>query len=235
MYTWWIGIDRDGAFLHLSHQWRVEGDVYEALMSLNFTGNASTPLMRRTYVEQASGYDDQLRAQGGQRCEDWDLALHIAEQSRLRVVPAYLVGYRRAAGSMSGKSHTMRKSHELVMEKTRHPVPPVTGRVYRWSESHFYLHLAEVSYRSGRLRGMLYWLGKACSMGPGALWSPWTAHLLAARLPEPAGRLVRSAWQKRCLRKSMRSLFGEGETGACLPASGTDVTLSGVPKRLQPA
>lgn len=235
VYTWWIGIDRAGDFLHFSHQWRVEGSVYEAMVSLNFTGNASTPLMRRTYVERAGGYDDQLKAQGGQGCEDWDLALRIARQSRVRVVPAYLVGYRRAAGSMSNESRTMRKSHELVMEKTRRLGPSMPDMIYRWSESHFYLHLAEVNYRSGRFRGIVYWLSRACSMGPGAVLSPWTVQLLAARFPEPVGRMVRFAWTKRCLKKGMKPLFGEGETRAYLPAFGRGVTRSDVPKPLQPA
>lgn len=53
----------------------------------NFIGNGSVPLIRRACLEQVGGYNSQLREQGGQGCEDWELALRIAEYHKIRVAP----------------------------------------------------------------------------------------------------------------------------------------------------
>ena len=235
VYTWWIGIDRAGDFLHASHQWRVEGDVYEALVSLNFIGNASVPLMRRFCVEQAEGYDVGLKALGGQGCEDWDLALRIAARYQLRVVPEHLVGYRRVSGSMSGDGASMHRSYHLIMQKARRERPAVPERVYRWSRSHFERHLAEVDYLEGRYQTMLYRLYKAFFTDPWAAWSPWRVQLLAERLPRPAARVLRSVWREWCTKNDLRPLFDESKTRTYLPAFGGERRCIEGRRHLQPA
>lgn len=101
VYTWWVSIDEEGRIKGTAPQWNFEGDVLEALTYINFIGNASVPLMRRAAVEAVGGYDERLREQGGQGCEDWDLALRVAERYQVRVVPAYLSAYCGVRDSMS--------------------------------------------------------------------------------------------------------------------------------------
>jgi O-antigen/teichoic acid export membrane protein/glycosyltransferase involved in cell wall biosynthesis len=125
VYSWWDIIDSEGRPLATSHPWRIEGEAFEALLSMNFVGNASVPLFRRSALEEVGGYDPQFRAADAQGCEDWDLALRVAERYEVRAVPDRLVAYRRAPDAMSSNSGTMIRSHALMLEKigSRRAIP----------------------------------------------------------------------------------------------------------------
>ena len=88
----------------------------------------------------------------------------------------------------------MLRSYELVMAKAKKRHPSVPDKIYRWSRSHFYRYLAEVSYRGQRYAEMLCWLTKAFFADPGAIWSPWRMRLLVEHLPEPLPRAVAALW-----------------------------------------
>src|SRR5258706_648191 len=107
VYCWWVWIDVRGAVLDCSPRWRIEGNAAETLLQVNYTGNASVPLYRRRDLERAGGFDVTLRDRGAEGCEDWDVALKIAERSRVAVVPAVLVGdpkRREANSARTGRS-----------------------------------------------------------------------------------------------------------------------------------
>jgi glycosyltransferase involved in cell wall biosynthesis len=149
VYCWWVWIDGDAGVLDSSPRWRIEGDVADTLLAVNFTGNASVPLFRRRALVEAGGYDEGLRAQGAEGCEDWDVALKIAERALVAVEPARLVAYRRRRGAMSTRTAEMWRSHELLVrgaERRRR----VSARAVRRSHDQFALHLAGVSFWSGR-------------------------------------------------------------------------------------
>src|SRR5439155_9406368 len=114
VYCWWAWIDVNSAVLDRSPRWQIEGRVLERLIEVNFTGNASVPLYRRAAVQELGGYNEHLRDQGSQGCEDWDLALRVAERYAVSVAPAVLVGYRRRTDSMSTKCDTMWRSQVQV-------------------------------------------------------------------------------------------------------------------------
>src|SRR6201996_9541224 len=46
VYSWWVWIDPNGLILDRSPAWTFEGNVFEQLLQINFTGNASVPLFR---------------------------------------------------------------------------------------------------------------------------------------------------------------------------------------------
>ncbi len=161
VYSWWAAVDEAGRLRDTAERWRLEGDVYEALIYRNFIGNASVPLFRRTCLEHVGGYDAQLKARGGQGCEDWDLTLRVAEHYHVRCVPAYLSGYRDVVDSMSGDCASMGTSYDLVMAGVQRRRPGVPRRLIRWSRSNFYLYLANLSYNRGRHQQTLYWLHRA--------------------------------------------------------------------------
>jgi GT2 family glycosyltransferase len=147
-YCWWVWIDAKGQMLDRSPRWQIEGRVLQKLVEVNFTGSASVPLYRRSAVEEVGGYSVTLREQGCQGCEDWDLAIRVAEHHAVSVVPAVLVGYRRRTDSMSAACDTMWRSRTHFMEALATRQPSLSTAALRRSTGQFALHLAGVAFWS---------------------------------------------------------------------------------------
>ncbi|HVG04207.1 MAG TPA: glycosyltransferase family A protein [Burkholderiaceae bacterium] len=199
-YTWWLGIDERGATIRASHPWKVEGEAADALTALNFIGNASVPMMRKTCLERVGGYEPRFRSEGAQGCEDWDLALRIAEQYRVSVVPEYLTGYRQVPGSMSSNLVTMTKSHELMLERLRLRRPNMPKLLHRWSRGLFFCYIAMIGFRTGEKRNAVSWLAKGLLARDVSYTSPWIVELMICKLPTPVSRpLMRlvQRWTRR--------------------------------------
>jgi glycosyltransferase involved in cell wall biosynthesis len=157
VYCWWVSIDANGALLDCSPRWRFEGTDADILLQVNYTGNASVPLYRRRYLDQVGGYDVTLRERDAEGCEDLDVALKVAEQSGVAVVPSWLVGYRRRRDNMSSRTGKMWRSHMAVMTGARHRRPDLSSRITRRSQDQVALHLAAVSFWSGAYGRALGW------------------------------------------------------------------------------
>jgi len=141
-YAWWVAIDADDRVAGIAHPWTLTGAVAEALLHVNFVGNASVPLYRRRVVEQVGGYRSTLKAEGGQGCEDWDLALRVAEIAELAVAPAYLIGYRGRPSSMSADLDQMATSFDLVMRDAVARNPTLPRALQKYARGQFYEYLA---------------------------------------------------------------------------------------------
>jgi glycosyltransferase involved in cell wall biosynthesis len=161
VYCWWAWINESGDVLDRSPRWDVEGRVLRRLIEVNFTGCASVPLFRRSGVEAVGGYDAGLQGRGSQGCEDWDLALRIAERYRAAVVRSVLVGYRRRTNSMSSQCDTMWQSQIHVMEALAARDPSLSRAILQRSNGQFALHLAGVSFWSGDYLGACRWTLRA--------------------------------------------------------------------------
>ncbi|HWW86651.1 MAG TPA: glycosyltransferase [Vicinamibacterales bacterium] len=148
IYTWWAWIDANENVLDRSPRWRVEGRALGQLAQVNFTGSASVPLYRRSCLDEVGGYNTTLHAMGCQGCEDWDLALRMAERYSLSFVPAILVAYRRRSDSMSTGCETMWRSQQAVMKKLGERQPSLPRATLRRSRRQFALHLAGVAFWS---------------------------------------------------------------------------------------
>ena len=157
VYSWWVWIDLKGAVLDRSPRWMIEGHAFETLLRVNFTGNASVPLFRRRCLEVVGGYSEAFAASGAGGCEDWDLALRIAAQYQVALVPELLVGYRRRFDSMSSACGTMWRSHRLITKEAQSLKPSVSQLVLKQSSSQFALYLAGVSYWSGNYGQAIMW------------------------------------------------------------------------------
>lgn len=181
-YCGWAWMDEDGRVLDRSPHWTVEGDVLHQLVEVNFTGSASVPLFRRACLEAVGGYDGSLRDRDRQGCEDWDVALRVAERWAIVVVPAVLVGYRRRRDSMSAACATMWRSREAVMQAlaTRHPSVPAD--VLARSRDQFALHLAGIAFWSGQFVDACRWALRARSVPLLATVAPHVARLLTRGL-----------------------------------------------------
>ena len=74
---------------------------FRGLLLRNSVANGSAAVFRRDRMLEAGGYDEGLRAAGGQGAEDWKLTLTLAASGRVIYVPAATVRYRMSQGSMS--------------------------------------------------------------------------------------------------------------------------------------
>lgn len=185
-YCWWVWIDVHDTPLDRSPLWRIEGRVLERLAEVNFTGSASIPLYRRSCLEQVGAYDSTLRDKGSQGCEDWDLALRVAEHYEVVVVPAMLVGYRRRGDSMSAGCDTMWRSQAEVLSALALRQPSLPPSVFQRSSGQFALHLAGVSFWSGDITGACAWVLRARPITLVVAIVPYLMRIFARRLPRRA-------------------------------------------------
>ncbi len=72
---------------------------------------------------EAGGYDENLRSQKAQGCEDLSLYFAIAERSRFAVVRERLTGYRWTPSNMSSDALQMLRSYDLVMNPKKNLYP----------------------------------------------------------------------------------------------------------------
>jgi hypothetical protein len=150
VYCWWAWIDVRGAVMDRSPSWKVEGRAFESLVEINFTGNASVPLFRRTAIDAVGGYNSKFRDEGSGGCEDWDLALRVSEHHTVGVSPAVLVGYRRRTDGMSAECDTMWKSQLKLIAGVGARHSAASPEALRRSQGQFALHLAGIAFWSGR-------------------------------------------------------------------------------------
>ncbi len=173
VYCWWIAMNQRGTVTGAASAWIVEGDVFNSLLYVNFVGNASVPLFRRSALNQVGGYDSSLRSRGGQGCEDWDLTLRVAARFPVGLARGYHAAYRGVHGSMSADTKAMSISHRLIMETLCAQDPEIPGELRVWSRSNFVLYLAGVARGSGRPGQTLRWLAEAIVRDPAVLLAPW--------------------------------------------------------------
>jgi hypothetical protein len=176
VYCGWAWIDLAGRVLDRSPHWAVEGRVLHQLAEVNFTGGASVPMFRRSCVEEAGGYNVNLRLQRCQGCEDWDLALRVAERHDVLAVPAVLVGYRRRTDSMSADFESMWRSQVEIIAALAARQPSLPEATLRRSSGQFALHLAGVAFWSRDYAAACRWVMRARSLS-----------LLFSILPHVAG------------------------------------------------
>jgi glycosyltransferase involved in cell wall biosynthesis len=179
VYCWWISIDPVGSFLDCSPQWRFEGAGADVMLQVNYTGNGSVPLYRRRCLEQVGGYDEMLSG-GAEGCDDWDIALKVAERWSVAVVPSALVAYRQHPNSVSGRPDRMWQSYALAMAGVRRRRPGIGARVMRRSQHQFGLYLAGAAYRDGEYRKAIRWG-----------WRAWRSSLALQVLPSVGWMFVK--------------------------------------------
>jgi len=190
VYCWWFWMDSEGGVLDSSPQWRIEGDTADALLHVNYIGNSSVPFFRRSHLEEIGGYDETLR----EGCEDWDVALKIAERAQVAVVPAPLVGYRWHRGNMSGKTDAMWRSHGRVIHGARRRRGGLSRASVRRSQDQFALYLAGVAFRSASYWQAVRWGMRSLRSAVAYEVLPHVVRLVAARAAspvQPSGRFIR--------------------------------------------
>jgi len=186
VYSWWASIDPTGNVLDRSPRWTVEGDRFDTLLLINFTGNASIPLFRKHCLVEAGGYNPKLAAAKAGGCEDLEVVLRVAARYRIGVVPDILMGYRRSPGSMSTNCDRMWRSRQMVLDRIAEVRPGIQPEVLRASDRQFCMYLASLSFWSGNLKEAIRW-GMRCGLRLPALFAPslLKVALLPAKKQEP--------------------------------------------------
>jgi glycosyltransferase involved in cell wall biosynthesis len=151
-----------------------EGKVLTKLIEGNFLGNASTPLIRRSFLEASGGYDPGLRDAHAQGTEDWKLYCQLAELCEFAVVPESLVGYRKSESSMSADIARMARSCELLVQWTRQRWPELPGDVWSGQDHLTNKYIATQALVHNQLSLAMRYKLKALAARPRAALQPST-------------------------------------------------------------
>ncbi len=166
VYCWLEKIDATGGVITASFPWEIEGRVLRPLILRNFLGNASVPLFRRSALDEVGLYLEAGEQGGSQGCEDWDLAIRLAEKFTFGLVRRSLVGYRQLEDCMSLQTDWMGQTYEITMDRAKARNPGLDPEVFRWSAGNFYSYLVSKCYVWGNYRGCLDSIFRAVSADP---------------------------------------------------------------------
>ena len=149
---------------------------FRGLLLRNSVANGSAAVFRRDRMLAAGGYDEGLRAAGGEGAEDWKLTLTLAASGRVIYVPAATVRYRMSRTSMSRAIPPMRRSVLMVIDYARQHGPRLAPWTYWHARTLMLVWLLPRAMRSGQWRQALSLALDAYVMNP--VWwvhpEPWT-------------------------------------------------------------
>lgn len=152
VYAWSRRIDGDDRVLLDLGRPTHRGDVMAQLVATNFLRNASVALMRRDAALRAGGFDPGLQAAGAHGAEDLKLYLAIAEVETVELAPAFLVGYRHTATSMSQAPDRMRRSVEMVLGEVERRRPDLPAELLDLARANYDFYAAHLAI-AGRSAG----------------------------------------------------------------------------------
>ena len=201
VYCWTQRIDEDGRILPgQTIVQTFEGNVVPQLAHFNIIGHASGPLMRREAVLEAGGYDTELRAQGGQGCEDHKLYLAIAGKHHFAVVKEILVGYRRTSQSMSRVVDQMLRSQRLVTMWAQAQHPEIPPKRFLRAETRLVFWLVGDSDDRALDWTSIKLLFAAVARDPGFVFDLWFVRGVLKRVARRAIVPLRRMWRRQPLR-----------------------------------
>jgi glycosyltransferase involved in cell wall biosynthesis len=234
VYSWWMVMDPAGRVCIPSTAPSIEGRVCDALLRRNFLGNASIPLFRRACLDEVGLYNTRMRERGGQGCEDWDLALRVAERYDVRLVRRRLVYYRKVASSMSMDSDAMVRSHQVLVEEARGRNAAISPALLRRARSGFQRYIARTAFVDGRHAAALRWSWHSTRLDPQAMLSgPSLFVFLASLFLAGVGPLASSLWPGRTTwLRLRRSLLRLRRRPAPAEEAGPPVVRDPLPSRL---
>jgi hypothetical protein len=165
-------IDVQGRLVTTGIDLDIEGMAFVQMFCFNPVGNGSGLMFRRASVldqgPAAGGYDTRLHAAGRQGCEDWLLQMRLAAAGPVARVPAYLVGYRMRAGSMSQNRSQMVASEAMARATLVRELelPPLPGWLWRWIRANQCVMRASAHLQRRRWGAVLGNLGLAALLVP---------------------------------------------------------------------
>ena len=209
VYCWSRRFNKEGEFDGIQYGNTAEGRLRHAMILRNIVDNASVPLFRTTALARVGLYLTRAEQEGGQGCEDWDLAMRIAETFSIRVVPEYLLAYRQSASSLSADADTMATSFAVVMRRARERNGDLPAATFRWSAGYFYMYLMTKCDLREHHFGSFRYLKKAVCANPCYLLKPGTCKLF---IKYSLNMITGSSWKKFVKRVRPTSEKGEEDT-----------------------
>jgi glycosyltransferase involved in cell wall biosynthesis len=97
---------------HAARHAHPSGRILTALLFDNPI-SSPTPLVRRTALAQAGGFDESLQA-----CEDWDMWIRIARCAEIHCIDQPLAVYRLHGDNMHADVARMKRSQHAVLKRT---------------------------------------------------------------------------------------------------------------------
>lgn len=185
VYCWRRLIDDDDRILVSAPRIAMEGAAFSRLAYLNAVGCGSALLASRAAVMEVGGYDERLRSQHAQGCEDMLLQLLIARRHPIALVPEHLVGWRSHDRNMSSDLEQMARSTALVFDRLAGAGATVPPRVVRWVCARDCFDIAQQRSLEGDWRSALSSLARAVRLDPAG-----SGLLLAYRAARSAMRRV---------------------------------------------
>lgn len=166
VYCWSTLINEKNLQIDRSPPCRMAGRLRHALVLANLLGNASVPLFRTSALKTVGLYLTRVEQGGVQGCEDWDLALRVAELFPVQVVPEYLVAYRQNGTSMSLNVEGMAASFAVFIRRARQRNGDLPAAAFRWSGGYFYLYIADKCFAWRDYNRCLRYLKQTVSSNP---------------------------------------------------------------------
>jgi GT2 family glycosyltransferase len=153
-----------------------------------------TPLVRRTALVQAGGFDETLRA-----CEDWDLWIRLARKAEIHCLERPLAVYRLHGENSHGDVARMKHHQHLVLRRALADpaLPPSLRRRGPVLVAHRHLDFAMAHFGRGEYAAAREELLQALRWNPRLALDPRVGPRLLVSLlgPNAAARLV--AWRRQ--------------------------------------
>ena len=135
------------------------------LAQSNFIGNSSSPLIKRSRIDEVGGYDRECRAYA----EDWKLYLALAEICEFAVIPEWPVGDRQSTGGASRDITAMAQSMKLLRSWLNEKWPDIPEALLREREYRSSVYLAQQALEQNQfVKALRYW-ATGCTVRPAAL------------------------------------------------------------------
>jgi glycosyltransferase involved in cell wall biosynthesis len=143
-----------------------QGRVMAELALRNFIGNSSSPLIKRSCIDEVGGYDQNLQPHGA---EDWKLYLALSEICEFAAIPEWLVGYRQWTGSLSRDVTAMAQSMKLVGRWLIERWPDMPETLWREREYRSSVYLAQLALEQNQFVKALRYRAAGYAVRPAAL------------------------------------------------------------------
>lgn len=142
-------IDVHDRILFSETYWPVKQFNFGAHLVMQPVRNGSSLVVDRELAMAVGGFISRYRS-----CEDLDFELKIAARSPIRVVPEYLVGYRRSPENMSSNKQHMIEGIVGVMSESMQANQHLPRRTKAWTRGRLHEDAAFNAWISGDRRTM---------------------------------------------------------------------------------
>ena len=178
-YSGWRTVDEDGHWTGRTNLGTRRKPGFESLLISNFTGPASTVIVRRAALVTAGLFDEGLRSN-----VDLDMWLRIAaiRDGNIGHIPEALVDWRERHGQITGDWRRMWVGWQRVLQKAEALRPSSVERVRRVAIASQLRYIAYLAWRQGDTKDARSLLWRAVKTSPFTVATDPRAWLLVARL-----------------------------------------------------